>query len=326
LQRRLYEIIDRNGDGRITAKELRAAISLPAHAQAISQLIVCCDSEWYYKEGKWDRLDELLGHSGSTPNLNWFQEKRRIRQLSWWNEVAERVGLPGHGEVFHFHPIGLMSSFALILDDNDLSWLVVPHGQLTFDVEGNDIADSANAGHRYFSRKVHWPGDNSGVTIGRGYDLGQRPTPLSDLQAAGIEEPLLSWLIGAKGLKGLAAKNYLDNASSEIKNTVISRRQQYELFMPVYDFMKREVLRISRKDDVWRAYGEVNWESLHHKIKDVTIDLIYRGDYTGETRKIIQPFLADNDKASFSRAMSARDNWLAVPPDRFNKRAEFMRN
>ena len=112
LQRRLYDIIDRNGDGRITAEELRAALRLPAHAQAISQLIVCCDSEWYYKEGKWDRLDELLGHSGSTPNLNWFQEKRRIRQLSWWSEVAERVGLPGHGEVYHFHPVGLIGVFA----------------------------------------------------------------------------------------------------------------------------------------------------------------------------------------------------------------------
>ena len=111
LKTRLYDIIDRNRDGRMTAEELRAAISLPAHAQAISQLIVCCDSEWYYKEGKWDRLDELHGHSGSTPNLNWFAEKRRIKQLSWWNEVAAQVGLPGHGEVYHFHPVGLIGSF-----------------------------------------------------------------------------------------------------------------------------------------------------------------------------------------------------------------------
>ncbi|WP_413703690.1 hypothetical protein [Pseudomonas sp. Pseusp16] len=109
LKQRLYDIIDRDRDGRMTAKELRAAISLPAHAQTISQLIVCCDSEWYYKEGKWDRLDELLGHSGSTPNLDWFAEKRRIKQMSWWNEVATRVGLPGHGEVYHFHPVGLLS-------------------------------------------------------------------------------------------------------------------------------------------------------------------------------------------------------------------------
>lgn len=111
LKNRLYDIIDRNRDGRMTADELRAAISLPAHAQAISQLIVCCDSEWYYKEGKWDRLDELLGHSGSTPNLNWFAEKRRIKQLNWWNEVASKVGLPGHGEVYHFHPVGLVGRF-----------------------------------------------------------------------------------------------------------------------------------------------------------------------------------------------------------------------
>ena len=326
LKTRLYDIIDRNRDGRMTAEELRAAISLPAHAQAISQLIVCCDSEWYYKEGKWDRLDELHGHSGSTPNFNWFAEKRRIKQLSWWNEVAAQVGLPGHGEVYHFHPVGLISRFSLVTDENDLNWLIVPHGQLTFDVEGNDIEDSSHAGHRYFSRKVHWPGGASGVTIGRGYDLGQRPDPLPDLLSAGITEPLLSWLVGAKGLKGQAAKNYFDDASAEIKNTFISRKQQYDLFMLVYEFMKREVLRILQKDDVLRAYGEVYWEVLHHKIKDVTIDLICRGDYTGETRKIIQSFLAGNDKINFSRAINARENWPSVPADRFNKRAEFMRD
>ena len=111
LKTRLYDIIDTDRNGRMTAEELRTALSLPAHAQSISQLIVNCESEWYHKPGKWDRLDEVLGHSGSTPHLNWLAEKQRIRQMCWWGEVAAGVGIPAHGEVYHFHPVGIAGRF-----------------------------------------------------------------------------------------------------------------------------------------------------------------------------------------------------------------------
>jgi predicted chitinase len=110
IKERLYDIIDR--DGEITAAELRAALRLPAHAQSISQLIFHSESEWYHTPKKWDALDELLGHSGSTPNLNWLAEKERIKQLSWWSEVAGKVGLPEQGDVYHFHPVGLLAGFS----------------------------------------------------------------------------------------------------------------------------------------------------------------------------------------------------------------------
>jgi hypothetical protein len=111
MKSRLYEIIDRNRDGKMTAEELQAALQLPAHAQALSQLIIRKESEWFHQTQKWDALDELLGHSGSTPHLNWLAEKQRIQQMSWWGEVAEKVGLPSWGKVFHFHPIGLKGWF-----------------------------------------------------------------------------------------------------------------------------------------------------------------------------------------------------------------------
>lgn len=113
LKKRLYDIIDRDRNGVITAEELQAAISLPAHAQSLSQLIVHYESEWMHEPHKWDALDEVLGHSGSTPLLNWLAEKDRIKEISWWNEVAEKVGLPGHGQVYHLHPIGIASCFGV---------------------------------------------------------------------------------------------------------------------------------------------------------------------------------------------------------------------
>jgi predicted chitinase len=111
IKKRLLDIIDRNRDGKLSGSEIQAALRLPAHAQSISQLIVRYQSEWHHTPGKWDALDDLLGHGGATPNLNWLAEKERIRELSWWAEVAEHIGLPADGKVHHLHPVGLISSF-----------------------------------------------------------------------------------------------------------------------------------------------------------------------------------------------------------------------
>lgn len=178
--------------------------------------------------------------------------------------------------------------------------------------------------HMYFSRKVHWPGGASGITIGRGYDLGQRTVPENDLASVGIGEPLLTWLLGSKGLSGSAARDYLNNASQEIRNTVITRKQQYQLFVPVYEFMKSEVVRISGKDDAVALYGRLNWESLDSKIQDLAVDLIYRGDYTGSSRSIIQRHMTDNNLAAFSSEIGDRSKWRNVPEDRFNRRVDYL--
>ncbi|OPA88261.1 hypothetical protein BFW88_16925 [Pseudomonas fluorescens] len=111
MKNRLYEIVDRDRNGEMTAQELQAAIGLPAHAQSLSQLIILCESEWRHTPRKWDALDEVIGHSGSTPLLNWVAEKERIREISWWNEVRERVGLPEDGKVYHIHPVALIGRF-----------------------------------------------------------------------------------------------------------------------------------------------------------------------------------------------------------------------
>jgi hypothetical protein len=111
IKERLFDLIDRDGDEKITVDELRAVMRIPAHAQALSRLIVYCESEWYYKPQKWDILDELLGHAGSTPHINWLAEKLRIEQLSWWSGVVDELGLPVDGKVSHFHCVGLLGRF-----------------------------------------------------------------------------------------------------------------------------------------------------------------------------------------------------------------------
>jgi predicted chitinase len=115
LQTRLYEIIDRDRNGKMTADELQAALRVPALAQSLAQLVILSESEWLYRQSKWDALDEVLGHTNSAPILNWVAEKQRMKQLSWWGEVAGKVGLSKEGMVFHFHPVRLFGGF---LSDN----------------------------------------------------------------------------------------------------------------------------------------------------------------------------------------------------------------
>lgn len=111
VQSRLYDIIDNNRDGQLSINEIRAALGIPARAQSISQLVVRYESEWHYRPQKLDDLDEILGHTTSTPHLNWAAEKGRVEQLCWWAQVAGRVGLPADGKVYHLHPIGLVTAF-----------------------------------------------------------------------------------------------------------------------------------------------------------------------------------------------------------------------
>lgn len=111
LQTRLYDIVDTDHKDGMSPDEMRAALAIPAKAQLLSQLVINYESEWHYRQQKWDDLDDVQGHTPSTPFLNWMAEKERIRELKWWSDVAGRVGLPESGRVYHLHPIGLKVNF-----------------------------------------------------------------------------------------------------------------------------------------------------------------------------------------------------------------------
>lgn len=320
--RDLFAKIDTDGDGTAEPDELKAAMRDPATRDQLTRLVARHPTEWKEKSDspKWSRLDQLLASIPKTLQ----HEKQRLDNFVFWDQLSGRAQMAS-SLIWHFHPISFIDNFTAVHDDNDLKWLNVENGQLTFDVEGNDIEDASDPLHKYFSRKVHWPGGASGITIGRGYDLGQRPNPQSDLAAVDIGEPLLSWLIGAKGLQGVAAKNYLASASSEIKSIFITRKQQYELFVPVYQFMKRRVIEVSSKNDTVEAYGALTWETIDTKIQDMVVDLIYRGDYTTYSRTLLQRHFVTNNYEGFKNIIDNAANWPDVPTDRFNRRVEFLR-
>lgn len=244
-------------------------------------------------------LDDLLRANpqyASNPNL--------IR-------VGDRVEIPG--------PSGPAGPQAGSADDP----FVVPRGQLTFDAEGSETRG------RYFSRVPHVPGPWSGVTIGRGYDMKSKSkTKIKrDLAAAGVDSNIAEKFAPASGLMGDQAKDFI--RVNNLKKIEISPQQQKKLFISTYDDLEKDVIRICNKPDVVKRYGVYNWKNLNPVIRDVVVDLRYRGDYTGKTRRKIQKPVADNDLAAFTTAMLERKYWLediGVPKNRFKRRCDYLRN
>lgn len=319
---RLLKQIDRNSDGQFSEEEYIQAIRLPAYRDHLYRIIAKHPSEWWYgkDDALWKKyLDTLVKDA---PSWKTYLETF-IDRLTWMKSVA------GMGpDPWHMHPVVFLDALVPNNDEMDLKWLEVPKGQLTFDVEGNDIENSS-----WFSRKVHWPGGASGITIGRGYDLGQQSNSNLDLSAVRIGEPLKSWLVASQMLSSTQASDRLNSASDAVRVFQITRKQQYDLFVIVYQRLEDDVKRISQKRDSIRTYHpnpdanpEQAWSDIPDKIKEMLADLRYRGDYTPGIRTHIQRLAYSGDILGFGRVLADRSYWPNVPAERFQRRVSYYEN
>ncbi|ALK22722.1 glycoside hydrolase family 73 protein [Burkholderia cepacia] len=105
---KLEKAIDANQDGKVTAQELKHAQETQWTAEALSHLVVRCESEWGGGLGKWEALSPLM------KKLLWLwkAELERIGKLQWWEQVASVEGFPKEPNPWHFHPIGIVGNFA----------------------------------------------------------------------------------------------------------------------------------------------------------------------------------------------------------------------
>jgi peptidoglycan hydrolase-like protein with peptidoglycan-binding domain len=190
-------------------------------------------------------------------------------------------------------------------------------GLVTWQAEGAE-------GGFYHSRKLHVPSSASGLTIGRGYDMKTKSasTIAQDLVSAGVEAKTAAILKQASGLFGTTASQFI--IDNDLLDFEISPEVQKKLFKLSYDAESDQVKRICEKKDVELAYGKTDWAKLNSTIRDITIDLKFRGDYTGTTRKVIQSSLVANDLAAFKTALKDKSNWPGVPKNRFDRRNTFL--
>lgn len=294
-------------------------MNIPEYAR---RLIVKHDSDWHStrEDTRWSSVFTVRDESPVVKMANGgFLDVTR-----WMDKVPP---FASQRSVWHFHPL----EFLYVMsgnDDMDIKWLTVPKGQLTFDAEGNDNNDSP-----YFSRHIHWPGGVSGITIGRGYDLGQQNDPSSDFDFIELSQPLNNWLVESKGMSGLDAKNRYKSADSSISDYEITRKQQYDLFVITYNRLEADVKSICQKPNTIRVYHpnpnttpEQTWNDIPEKIKEVLVDLRYRGDYTPHARSLIQRHAYSGDLSSFGQVLSNRTQWSNVPQDRFLRRVRFYEN
>ncbi|MCO8123294.1 pesticin C-terminus-like muramidase [Stieleria sp. TO1_6] len=217
------------------------------------------------------------------------------------------------------HHFSVVVAFALVVAStcqaNDA--FKVERGQLTFDAEGQE-------GGPYHSRTPHVPSNSSGLTIGRGYDMKERSESgiKADLTAAGLAEANVNAYAKAAGLSGEKAKDFIKANKDDLVE--ITAEQQKSLFEITYKQIEKDVKRICSKADVVKAYGATDWAKLDSKIRDVLVDLRFRGDYTPKSRKLIQKPIAGNDLDAFKSALTNQANWPSVPEDRFNRRKLFL--
>lgn len=194
----------------------------------------------------------------------------------------------------------------------------VDGGQLTFDAEGTE-------GGRFHSRKSHVPPGPSGVTVGRGYDLGQHTGKqiVSDMVAAGIAPEKAKKFATAAGKKEARASAWV-RANGGLLGE-ITPEQQEALFDKTYGEMSKDVQRISDKKSVQDRYGAADLDDMTPAIKDTLVDLRYRGDYTGGAREKVQEHAANNDLIRLTDSLSDRKAWKNVPEDRFRRRAAYLK-
>ncbi|MDX2035112.1 MAG: hypothetical protein SFX72_00575 [Isosphaeraceae bacterium] len=175
--------------------------------------------------------------------------------------------------------------------------LQVPEGQVTFDAEGNDTDGSP-----YFSRRVHWPGGLSGVTIGRGYDMGSRSEAdvKADLVAAGMSDPdatAYSKGAGKTASTNPTAKKWVDDNKATLN--VMTQAVQKQLFINIYPVYKeRAEANYDKwtKDDAGNPLpGKVEFDDLDQAIRDIVVDFVYQG-FTKGANPMVKSMKNDYDE------------------------------
>ncbi len=137
-----------------------------------------------------------------------------------------------------------------------------------------------------FSRILHWPPVGlSGVTLGRGYDMGNRSAGevYATLRQAELEEYKASLCARAAGLKGKRAGEFVKVYGPLVGE--ITHQQQIGLFEIAYKTKLMEAQSLYRRLTRTMPAAPA-WNELDPKIRDVVVDIFYQGVH--KARGLIQ--------------------------------------
>lgn len=243
----------------------------------VQRLVVKHHSEWLHDSdsARWQQpLSEMAKRYPGTAQYN----RQHINALVWMKDVPE---IRSGEALWHMHPIMFLDALT-VKNKGSLK------GKLTYDAEGNNIPSS-----QFYSRVIHWPGnDESGVTLGRGYDMGNRSEEsiYQDMIASGVDATKARKISLARRYKGSEANSFVTNNRADIGE--ITEEQQVNLFNIIYPGY---VTRAIANYNSWTSGVSTakKWEQLDAVIQEVLVDFVYQGFTKGPN-----PMLAgaNNDK------------------------------
>ncbi|WP_314138395.1 hypothetical protein [Buttiauxella noackiae] len=273
--KRLLEQIDANHDGHYSEGEYLQAVHHRSYRDHLYRIIAKHGSEWYY--GKDDPLWDNYLKTLTTDAPEWKKYTEAfIDKITWMKEVPGMEEKP-----WHMHPLVFLDAIK-VKNKGSLK------GKLTYDAEGNNIP-----GSRFYSRVIHWPGnDESGVTLGRGYDMGNRSEEsiYQDMIASGVDDSTARKISLARRYKGSEANSFVTNNRADIGE--ITEEQQVRLFDIIYPGY---VTRTIANYNSWTTgvSAAKKWEQLDAVIQEVLVDFVYQGFTKGPNLMLAG---ANNDK------------------------------
>ncbi len=190
-------------------------------------------------------------------------------------------------------------------------------GELTWNSEGVDSPQS-----QYYSRRAHWPGGNSGITIGRGYDLGSKNSAqvLSDLITIGLGLQRSQIFSAASGIRGKQALHLLQNQHFPEISAIEEQRLFARAFLSAEEDARRLLFGTSPQ-------AQDMWLRVPPPVREVLIDLRYRGDLTASRAQFFRQRLQHHDLESIIRLLLDRHAWVGqrgLSLQRFEARRMFI--
>ena len=157
-------------------------------------------------------------------------------------------------------------------------------GRFTFEAEG-----STDPSNPYFIGKLSHPSSVSGVTIGAGYDMGERngSAVKTDLINSGASAQLAAQMAEGAGLTGRAAEQFVkDNRAALMITDIAVLRRLFMIIYPGYvqSAHKSFDFHMSSFQTLMPTYGKqykdatpFAWKDLFPSMRVMATDFIYQG-------------------------------------------------
>ncbi|AZD86897.1 hypothetical protein C4K14_4075 [Pseudomonas chlororaphis subsp. aureofaciens] len=309
--KQVRQVVDLNGDGRLSEEELDAALKDRAVARRLGGLIAYHTNEWYVPSwaSKYGVISEIAMILGKRAMDNVEAEKNCVLQLRWWSDVASKVGLPENAKVYHFHPIGLSGNLDGCRCTEE--WRI--------DTDFLGTSEGALALIGYVPK--HQDGTvigQSGVTVSTGVDLGQQ-------NEAGTRAVLNNYVAthGNSGNVDVVAllvklspyftlkKELAVNKLNTIPLTISDDQATLLAEAFEFDFRSRTASMFDRNNKLKMKYLQ-----LPSQAQTVMLDFSYQyyiNDNTGPVRRAFWGYLYEGKWKDLS-------DWLQSNPDPYTSR------